>query len=482
MIKKIYDNPHKRISGEYKVVLRTFRDFFFYPPVKIEYHPQEYKLKWENSGGFIAANLNISGVDEFEQELLNSANNWFQSHLDIGALPNIEEKGEFSYDIRNKKNLMMLLSAKDRKKYFTKDQEKIIRKAFGGGTLNAQGQPYLGWRFSGFGIWAHLRGFSFILTKALPEILQQYYKFFPHTLKNNSIPHLIYKPPSRDKKHGLLVSHFDDGSCSDMYQRCLNCLTMSEWVDSYGVQTLAHLKGGLNGGQTNILGPMDTHTYLILLQMIHPKTIHPEMPKPSGKESENWNKWWIEGGGGGPVFYDWYNPKILKIINRVMKFVKNKPGNSTPKNKQDAIWIQLLIENGYYDQILDRASMSPFQPLGKINMLPSVKKSPYLIIWLKGFIHGSNPTGSEPRLTLTITYDPTGNRDKATRALNRLRNLANKNLEEVLKDTVPYEGGGAHKKPGKTEVDLYKFFGDMYITPEDIPLIEEYFLEYKDYK
>lgn len=480
-----YDNKiSSKVIGSYKVIFKIFFYFFYYPKVKIVHHSEEYKLKWKNSGGFIATNLNIPGVDKFELQLLEAVNKWFQNYLWkeytfkdkktkklYTAKLEEKEKKKDKYNISNKKNLKILLDSKLRKKYFTPVQELIILKAFSGGG-NAQFTPWLGWRLSGFGIWNHLRGFSFILTHALPEILKQYYNFFPYTLRNNSIPHLIYKPPS--KSSGKLMSHFDDGACIDMYQRCLNCETISEWVDTYGVQTLAHLKGGLSGGQTNFLGPMDTHTYLIILQMIHPKTIHPEMPKPKHKTFENWDQWWISGGNGGPVFYDWYNPKILKIINRVLNYIKTK---KSATSQSDKIWVKLLKENGYYDMIVSRAAKSPYIPLRKIDMLPKIKKNPYLIIWLKGFIHGSNVTGDEPRLTLTITYDPKGNKKNATRALNRLKNIANKNFSEVIKDKEPYEGGHIHKTT-KTEVDLYKFFGHMYITPTDIPQIEKYFIEY----
>jgi len=116
----------------------------------------------------------------------------------------------------------------------------------------------------------------------------------------------------------MLVGHNDSGTWNDMYDRCKWTQTLDEWVINYGLQTLAHIKGARkeDGGQTVFLGPMDVHTYYIILQILHPKTVHPDLP-----ESKNgWEQEWITAYG--PKFYKWFNPSILKIINRVVKFLK----------------------------------------------------------------------------------------------------------------------------------------------------------------
>ena len=47
-------------------------------------------------------------------------------------------------------------------------------------------------------------------------------------------------------------------------------------------------------------------------------------------------------------------------------------------------------------------------------------------------------------------------------------------MKEVLKDTNPYENGIVHQST-KTEVEIYPFFKDIYITKNDIDNVKKTF-------
>jgi len=419
-----------------------------------------YPNPWSNSKGFLAIPINLENSDIFEKQLLVGANEWFHSYIDEEKYPNLK-----NYNLTNLKTLEELFDSIWRKNHLSSDENKAVRNALDGGG-NAQFQPYKGWRKSGFGIWSHIRGSKFIYTDVMPEVYKIYSKIYNGPIKIYSIPHLIFKPPL--KKGGELDSHNDGGSWNDMYTRCLQCETLEKWVTNYGIQTLLHIKGARikDGGQTTLLGPLDTHTYLIILQMIHPKTIHPDMQSPK----DGWENQWFTSSG--PKFYGWYNLNTLKIINRVVKMLKE---NVDPITENDKIWVSLLKKYSYYELISNRAKQSKYQKIQKIKMLPSENvDSSYLVAWPNGFIHGSEPTGLTPRLTLTIPYSSEENIEKTKRALKRLENLASGNMKEVLKDTNPYENGIVHQST-KTEVEIYPFFKDIYITKNDIDDVKKTF-------
>lgn len=128
-----------------------------------------------------------------------------------------------------------------------------------------------------------------------------------------------------------------------MYTRCYYTETVDQWVETYGVQSLAHLSGARkkDGGHTIILSPMNIHLYLIILQLVHPKTPHNDMPVPK----EGWDKRWVETEGG-PNFYPWFSTKVLNVINRIITLLQDK--NRNPINDSDKKWLDRLKKYGYY--------------------------------------------------------------------------------------------------------------------------------------
>jgi hypothetical protein len=106
-------------------------------------------------------------------------------------------------------------------------------------------------------------------------------------------------------------------------------------------------------------------------------------------------------------------------------------------------------------------------------MLPKVD-SAYLVGWPNGFIHGSDPTGKTPRLTLTVPFGPVGNPKEVKRVMRRLRLIARGDMDEVLKDKKAYHGGIIHQAT-KTEVEIYPFFKNLYINEKGIDEIQPYF-------
>ena len=411
---------------------------------------------WNKSKGYIVLNLDIKGVNKFQNNILKSANNWFHSYL-----PKDDKKLQ-DLDMTNIDILYNIFDPTWRKNNLTSDQNKIVRNALDGGG-NAQFQPYKGWRQSGFGIWNHIRGSDFVLRKVLPIVLSNYSKLYPGEIKSRSVPHIIFKPPS--KTGGKLKEHIDSGTFNDMYFRTTYCRTLDDWIINYGIQTLVHLKGARkdDGGQTTILGPMNVDTFFIILQLIHPKTIHPDMHIPKDGFEKNWIV------AEGPKFYPWYNKKTLTVINRIINLLRK---DQLPTLHSDKEWFSLLEQGEYLPYIKDRIKNTVKEPIKVIKMLPTDDNKPYIIAWPNGFIHGSEPTGKVPRLTLTIPFGPVGNKSESRRVLNRLDNLTSGNIEEVLKDKKSYHGGIVHKST-KTEVDIYPFFKDLYI--KNLKSIYKYF-------
>jgi len=454
-IKKILNTV--KTTDMSKVVNKPFFDtldnFFNYKrPSKIS----KYDI-WNKTCGYITVPLHIPDVDTFQLSLLKSANKWFHSHIGDG-FPKLK-----NIDLTNTDTLYNIFDPAWKKKHYNKEQIDSIRNALNGGG-NAQFQPYKGWRYSGFGIWTHIRGSDFVLRKALPVILDSYSKVYPGKIKSRSVPHIIFKPPS--KTGGKLPEHIDSGTLNDMYFRSTYCKDLDQWIVNYGIQTLAHLTGARkgDGGQTTILGPMNVDTYFIILQLVHPKTVHPDMPIPK----EGFDKLWVTASG--PKFYPWYNKKTLTVINRVLKFLKN---SNEPVKESDKKWVGLLKNGKYLNIIQKRSQNTSSSDIKCIKMLPKEHNTPYLVAWPNGFIHGSEPTGKVPRLTLTIPFGPVGNKSESDRVLRRIHNITINKFDAVLEDKTPYHCGIVHKST-KTEVEIYPFFKDMYIKNKDIKDIHKY--------
>ena len=447
-------NKYYKSKIKNKLAYIVLENYFYYkrPTIKSTYN------FWNKSKGYIAIGLDIEGVDKFQNNLLKSVNKWFHSYLPK------EDKKLQELDMTNMDDLYNMFDPGWRKTNLTPIQNKIVRNALDGGG-NAQFQPYKGWRQSGFGIWNHLRGIDFVLMSVLPVVLSKYHKLYPGEIKSRMVPHIIFKPPS--KTGGKLKEHIDSGSFNDMYFRTTYCKTLDDWVINYGIQTLVHLKGARKheGGQTTLLGPMNVDTFFIILHLIHPKTIHPDMSVPLGGFEKNWNE------ADGPKFYPWYNKKTLIIINRIINLLRT---NKKPNLDSDKEWFSLLKSGQYMSYIMDRIKNVVKEPIKVIKMLPDKDNKPYIIAWPNGFIHGSEPTGKIPRLTLTIPFGPVGNKSESKRILDRLENLTSGKIDKVLEDKTPYHGGTVHKST-KTEIDILPFFKEHYIKNKDLKSIYKYF-------
>ena len=183
--------------------------------------------------GFEAQNLALSApmerdVDQFATDFLHCMSAWHTGQLRAQDPPP-GQPADAPDELRftDAASLTTLIGSATRAAHLGKDlsrkharscgcgpcvKGRRVRAAFDG-NMNAQFQPYIGWRLSGFGVPSHLGGLA-LAAKLLPSLHRAAQAITPgRPLAIVGRPILICKPPSGD----TLKPHIDGGSFLDMY-------------------------------------------------------------------------------------------------------------------------------------------------------------------------------------------------------------------------------------------------------------------------
>ena len=394
------------------------------------------------------------------------------------------------------------------------------------GAANAQGQPHLGWRLSGFGIFTNLHGLDWPLRHGLPAMQRA----LAGVSDVRGLPTVIFKPPHG----GELKAHNDSGSWAQLFALTGKYRTVREWVAGEGVQALMHVRGAgpQQKGRTCLLGPMTVKRFRTLLMLAHPDHPHPGMPLPdvatttvepgavsgapaavaaSGAQSSKWALKWVESGG--PVFYKWDSPKALAVANRLLTYFETatpqQPAVFAALCREDKSWLasveratggQRLVDSVCGDAPRERLAMRPICPLpppaaaaataacsagaaaaamgnGKADDAVETDDV-YTAVWPLGFIHCAEKTTDAARLTLCPAIcRPVGGHDTALlqRSARRLEALATRDHTWLAQDRQPYAGGAVHRHP-ECEAGLLEFFGEMYLDAAQIASAQRHVL------
>ena len=289
-----------------------------------------------------------------------------------------------------------------------------------GGCGMSMGRMERAWTLKGFGFWAHIApdiGLRLVLA-VVPEMEKM--GFSP--VLSGSVPHPIYKPPG-----GLpLGVHHDQQSPRELIANLRRHVASTDasttaWVQMYGCQMLAHLRGGTRekDGATFTIGPMTPAKLLCCLEAY-----------AAGKVDGDWQKW-IE----------------------------------KPSGKCDLDWQKHL---GAFNEILLAAGY--LEPIGKLNAAPGVDDdygTGHVLMFPVGWPHGSHSNAAAldaARITITL---PVSLKTQAKgppayeRIAMRLRDMALISEESfglddpaveaamvrLALDTKPYADGPTHKKP-----------------------------------
>jgi hypothetical protein len=389
-------------------------------------------------------------------QLLIALSAWYEHHLAI-ALQVAQPPRHMCFS--TEAHLAELLDSKWRKNNLSAVESKAVRRAFDGNG-NSQFQPWLGWRFSGFGITNHMRGLACALesfepaSQALADLLQ-----CPvDEITTGGMPHPLLKPPSGTE--GMLKPHVDGGVTLRTIWGWTADTDPADWAYRHGVQTLVHLRGAGpqdTGGHTIGLRGLTVHRYYVLLAMLCPEHPHPEAPAIPFDETD-----------GGPIFGAFFNPRsdspFLLALNRVLAAIER----DAPADAADRAWIASLPPE--VDAKIARCRASPSTRRVVRGRICPDAPGPYLAVWLLGFPHGSTPAGTRARLTINLNLRR-GSSDAGTRkrkrGCQRTLNLLAGDLAAVRADTAVYEGGRVHLRPG-TEVDNFPFFKPLYATRQQI--------------
>jgi len=115
---------------------------------------------------------------------------------------------------------------------------------------------------------------------------------------------------------------------------------MEDWTNTFGYQSLFHMKGGNTEAQTCVLGPMSVEKYRLLLRLIKPGSSHADAPPCSpdmwenGKGAVNWKVTKTTTSG-------W--ELLRELANRVFGTLNNADSVLTlPQN--DLKWLMTLNE------------------------------------------------------------------------------------------------------------------------------------------
>lgn len=267
---------------------------------------------------------------------------------------------------------------------------------------------------SGFGIGVYLHHTPLIrVTQYVQRLLHRTFgvRFFV-----GGRPHLLFKVGGGSGLH----AHHDRQRPYELLLDCLDNILESparpnhRWLMQHGIQTLVHLKGATDSGNTYTLANMNPWKLLICLLLVHHQCPHADMRFP---KTLVLSKWWTSPGSVGPVHFQWNSPANLAVMNRVVGLLQTMrtqrtqalPVSATPADVQ---WYHRMVQNfagfshkqrGVLEAILGCTSPVNEQHMRvlPIRRLPSddPSQSQYLAVWLTGFFHGSLPSNTD-RLTI----------------------------------------------------------------------------------
>ena len=375
------------------------------------------------------------------------------------------------------------------------------------GAANAQGQPHLGWRLSGFGIFTNLHGLDWPLRVGLPAMQRA----LAGVSDVRGLPTVIFKPPHG----GELKVHNDSGSWAQLFALTEKYSSVRAWVDGEGVQALMHVRGARlhEKGRTCLLGPMSVKRFRALLMLVHPDHPHPDMPIPDvgsttvepgavsaanaagadasvASQHPKFGAKWVESGG--PVFYKWDSPKALAVANRVLSYCETPPPVSAAPSKRTVALAALRPEDRRWLASVEQVtggkerlgSIGGDHPLERLCMRPICPPATgasggaaggggvaddaagvYTAVWPVGFIHCAEKTTDAARLTLCPAIcRPVGGHDTELlqRSARRLDALAKRDFAWLAQDRQPYAGGAVHRHP-ECEAGLLEHFGELYL-------------------
>lgn len=291
---------------------------------------------------------------------------------------------------------------------YVDDRLRFVRQ---GNSRLALATIHRAWVANGFGLWAHLN--PDVAVHALLELVRGFAATsFPFAA--GGLPHLIYKPCN-----GIaLATHFDQISPSELI-RLLEAHVASEdartsaWVRRHGVQSLAHLEGGIDDGYTYTIGPMTPTKLLLCMRALADGTL--------GVADE----------------------KIFRAGRSRAQFMALRSGPFFVR------WLENLAR---FNAVLAAAGESP---VGKVPLRPARREQGFVALWPRGFPHGSAPN-RQRRVSATIPLTLPGKPGRALdpRVARRLAALAKIAATGDLAaerwieaDSAPYEEGATHARP-----------------------------------
>lgn len=455
--------------------------------------------------GCDACIVNLQGVDKFEVSLRQASTQWFRAQLQLSpttglmsdelrlylqcrktknqtlklsslhALTKLEWKHQISNHLlkidftdddifnkifHNKKRKIWLGHQGVSAKYINNISTIVRYGLNGGGFANQGSNSSKSWTSTGFGIWSHIRGLSFIHNVARPAAENVIGKTC------GGATGVLFRPPIST----LLHEHVD-GSMSVMLSRTYEAVDMKDWTNKWGYQALLHMKGGHTEARTCVLGPLGITRYRTLLLLIK---YHADAPACSDKLWNSGNgaiNWKVEGQSKSG--WELIRPLASRIFKWLASLNSSELGDaSINSNQNDYMWYSNLSK-------LDQKYLlnCTNEPLEWHPICPTQKDSSYIARWASGYPHKVEAGKTESRLSIAVhglgsaSNHDSENCTRCIRHRERLTllkqavgtdiNLVHEARSRLMLDVVPYAGGGTHVGPQK-EVGLLDFFGHLY--------------------
>ena len=267
---------------------------------------------------------------KFITNLRTCANTWFRENLQlmlteppykmfykkgiedtditIGKLKwnQLEESAQANYmskfDLQTDEGMRLLFNTdymKQQTWFHTMPGNKFFQKAVSyvkmGNTGFGLANMSRSWSLKGFGMWAHI--IPDIGIKMVINAMEQMKKMGLSPGLPTHFPHIIWKPPNGEQ----LDVHHDQMAPFELIANLQEHVDSEDnsttaWVRKYGVQMLAHVKGGMGheDGATFIIGPMTPTILLICLKSYIEGKVGGNyeewLSKPCGKVNLNWKE------------------------------------------------------------------------------------------------------------------------------------------------------------------------------------------------
>lgn len=209
---------------------------------------------------------------------------------------------------------------------------------------------------------------------------------------------------------------------------------------------------------------------------------------PSRATKADRRVFWFWERSGGPAFYPWWDGKQRPhwAITDSLRLLESNDrrsalGTCCQETKQ---WYKSLLKfsevSGEARTVLSNYTVcESARPLGVLPACSTGDVGPQLVMWCRGYPHGSAPTGDSLRLSCHVkTLPQECSKEKlsdAVRGIKRVRDLIHNDVEAVRMDKCPYDDGKAHQRTD-TEIELYPHFRSAYAGEDDIAIAESILL------